>query len=121
MGQASVVAVAVSGPFAEAPFLAIVMLLGVMLCSLLCVMAALLHGGETLQRSSVMLISQVYLVLTALLQLSVAGDRIVAQVAGVLVFALGVAPGFFRKNNFRAARYCIAVGSVVAACAILLF
>ena len=121
MGQASVVAGAVSGPFAEAPFLAIVMLLGVMLCSLLCVMAALLHGGETLQRSSVMLISQVYLVLTALLQLFVAGVRFVPHVAVFLVFALGVAPVFFHKNNLHSARYCIAVGSVVAACAILLF
>lgn len=121
MNQVYAVAVVASGPFAEAPFMGIVLLLGVVLCSLLCVAAALLHGGETLQRSSVMLISQIYLVLTALLQLSVAEDSIVAQVAGFLVFALGVAPVFFRKNNFRAARYCIAVGAVMAACAILLF
>lgn len=121
MNQANFVAFVATGPFAETPFLGIVLLLGVVLCSLLCVAAALLHEGETLQRSSVMLISQIYLVLTALLQLSVAGDSVVAQVAGFLVFALGIAPVFFRKNNFRAARYCIAVGAVVAACAILLF
>ena len=43
--------------------------------------------------------------LAALLQLYGAGSRIVGQVAGFLVLALGIAPIFFRKNNFRAARF----------------
>lgn len=121
MTQEFAVSVIATGAFAEHPMLGLAMVLGIVLCSLLCVMAALRNGGVYLERQSVLLLCQVYLVLAALLQLYGAGNSIVGQVAGFLVLALGIAPIFFRKNNFRAARYCIALGATIAACAELLF
>lgn len=121
MSQVFAVTVITTGAFAEHPILGLAMVLGIVLCSLLCVMAALRNGGVYLERQSILLLCQVYLVLAALLQLYGAGSRIVGQVAGFLVLALGIAPIFFRKNNFRAARYCIALGATIAACAELLF
>lgn len=102
-------------------WLGVVLLLGVLLCSLLCVAAGFYHGGEVLYRPVIMTVCQIYLVLVALLQVSGAGGAIISQVAGFVTAGFGVAPAFFRKNNFNAARYCIAVGGAVAACAILLF
>ena len=49
--------------------LGLAMVLGIVLCSLLCVMAALRNGGVYLERQSILLLCQVYLVLAALLQL----------------------------------------------------
>lgn len=108
-------------PLAEYWVLGILMIVGIVLCSLLFVIAALLHGGEVMERRGAMLSGQTYLVLTAMMQLSLAEDRLLAQVAGFLVFALGIASIILRKNNFRAARYCIALGATVAACGVLLF
>lgn len=50
--------------------------LGILLCSLLCVAVAFRNGGELLQRQSIMLLCQLYLVLAGLLQVYSAGGRV---------------------------------------------
>ncbi len=119
MNQMYSIAVVTSGPLAEHPILLILLLVVIVVYSLLCVEAALLWEGEMLKHSGMMLTCQLYLVMTAFLQLSITGT-VASQVVGFLMFALGIASLFFRKNNFRAARYCIAAGATVAACGVLL-
>lgn len=95
--------------------------LGVMLCSLLCVFAALRNNGEILQKTALMLACQAYIMLTALMHLGTAPETIISQVMGFVTLALGIAPIIFKKSSFRGARYCIALGAMLAACTILLF
>lgn len=94
--------------------------LGILLCSLLCVAAAFRNGGEVLQRQPIMLLCQLYLVLVGMLQVSSAGGSVVAQTAGFVVMGIGIAPIFFHKVNFNAARYCIGFGATLAAVVVLL-
>ena len=68
MNQVFAVTVITTGAFAEHPILGLAMVLGIVLCSLLCVMVALRNGGVYLERQSILLLCQVYLVLAALLQ-----------------------------------------------------
>ena len=98
-----------------------VMVFGVVLCSLLCVVAALRNNGEVLQKTSLMLACQAYIMLTALMHLGTAPEIIISQVLGFVTLALGIAPIIFKKSSFRGARYCIALGALLAACTILLF
>lgn len=98
----------------------LLLLVGVLLCSLLCVVAAFRNQGEILQKPAALFLCQIYLVLAALLQVASAGSDIISQVAGFLVLALGIASIFFRRNSFDASRYCIAFGAALAACALLL-
>ena len=93
--------------------------LGILLCSLLCVAVAFRNGGELLQRQSIMLLCQLYLVLAGLLQVYSAGGRVLAQTAGFVLMGIGIAPIFFRKINFDAARYCIGFGATLAAVVVL--
>ncbi len=97
----------------------LLLVVGVTLCSLLCVAAALRNGGEVLERPVLLLLCQFYLVLVALMQLYAAGGAVMGQVAGFLIFGLAIGSIFFRKNNFRATRYCIALGATLAACVML--
>lgn len=117
------VAIAIRSEIAGVPVganIVLLLLVGILLCSLLCVVAAFRNRGEVLQQPVVMILCQFYLILAAFLQLFSAGSVIISQVAGFLVLALGIASIFFRKNNFDAARYCIAIGAALAACALLL-
>lgn len=98
----------------------LLLLVGVLLCSLLCVAAVFRNRGEILEKPVALFLCQIYLVLAALLQVASAGSNIISQVAGFLVLALGIASIFFRKSNFDAARYCIAFGAALAACALFL-
>lgn len=96
-----------------------VMVFGVVLCSLLCVFASLRNGGEVLQNTVPMLLCQFYLMVTALLYLTTAADGFLLQVTGFIIFTLGVAPAAMKKKSFQGARYCIALGATLAACAML--
>lgn len=42
-----------------------------------------------------------------------------AQTAGFVLMGIGIAPIFFRKINFDAARYCIGFGATLAAVVVL--
>jgi len=97
------------------------LLVGILLCSLLCLAVAFYNGGELLERQWVLLLCELYLVLAALVQLKSAGAAMIPQIMGFLVLALGILPVFFRKTNFDMARYSVALGATLAACALLLF
>lgn len=98
----------------------LLLLAGILLCSLLCVAAAFRNGGAVLQRQPIMLLCQIYLVLVGLLQVYSAGGSIVSQTAGFVVMGIGIAPTFFYRAYFDAARYCIGFGATIAAAVILL-
>lgn len=99
--------------------LSLLLVFGVVLCSLLCVFAALRNGGEVLQGMLPMLLCQFYLMVTAMLYLTAAADGFLSQVIGFMVFALGAAPSALKKKSFQGARYCIALGATLIACAML--
>ena len=52
----------------------LLLVVGVTLCSLLCVAAALRNGGEVLERPVLLLLCQFYLVLVAFMQLMLPGS-----------------------------------------------
>ncbi len=92
---------------------------GVVLCSLLCVFAALRNGGDVLQNMIPMLLCQFYLMVAALLYLTFMADGFFARTLGFVIFVLGAAPAALKKTSFQGARYCIALGATLAACAML--
>lgn len=94
--------------------------LGIVLWSLLCVLAALRNGGKALEKSLMMFACQFFLVMAAFFQFAVA-ENMISRMMGIVVFAIAVFSIFLRRENFQASRYCIAIGAVLATCAVLLF
>ena len=92
---------------------------GVVLCSLLCVFASLRNGGEILNDIVPLLLCQFYIMVAALFYLAVLADGFLPRTLGMIIFALGAAPLILRKNSFQGARYCIALGATLTACALL--
>lgn len=88
---------------------------GIMLCSVVCVMLALLKNGAALEKNIYLVFCQLYILSIALVQMNNAGRSVVAQVLGFVLFALGVAPMLLKKNSFQGARYCVAFGALLAA------
>lgn len=99
--------------------LVFIITLGIVLWSLLCVMAALRDGGKSLEKPLLLLACQFFLVMAAFFQIAVA-ENILSRLLGVAVFAIAVISIFLRRENFQDARYCIAGGAVLAVCAVLL-
>ena len=95
-------------------------MMGIVLWSLLCVMAALRNNGKALEKQLLMLACQFFLVVAALFQCAVA-ETVIAQVMGFVIFGLAIASIFFRREIFQGSRYCIALGAVLAAVSMLLF
>jgi len=94
--------------------------LGIVLWSLLCVMAALRNGGKSLEKTLLMFACQFFLVMASFFQIAIA-ETIISRLMGVAVFAAAIISIFMRRDNFQLSRYCIAVGAVLATCAVLLF
>lgn len=109
----------VFGVTAMGDSLSLLLIFGVVLCSLLCVFAALRNSGEVLQGMLPMLLCQFYLMVTAMIYLAAVADGFLPQVLGFVIFALGAAPSAMKKKSFQGARYCIALGATLAACAML--
>ena len=97
------------------------LMFGVMLCSLLCVFAALRNGGEVLESTPMMLLCQAFLLMAGMIQLAIGGSGFFSRVLAMVVFALGVAPIVIKKKSFQGARYCVAGGALLAALMLLLF
>lgn len=93
---------------------------GIVLWSLMCVMAALRNGGKSLEKPLLILSCQFFLVMAGLFQVAIA-ETMFSRLLGVVVFAIAIFSIFLRRENFQHARYCIAFGAVLAACAVLLF
>lgn len=100
--------------------LLLLLVFGIILCSLLCIFAALRNGGEILQNTSLMLLCQAFLLLAAMIQLGITENTLFSRVVAMIVFALGVAPIVLKKKSFQGARYCIAGGAFLAACMLFL-
>lgn len=94
--------------------------LGIVLWSLLCVMAALRNGGKSLEKPLMILACQFFLVMAALFQVAIA-ESMISRLMGVVVFTAAIISIFLRRDNFQLSRYCIAIGAVLATCAVLLF
>ena len=103
------------------PEAALVLTFGIMFCSILCAFAALRNQGEVLEKTVLLLACQAYIILTALLHLATSPATIPSQVMGMVTVALGVAPIILKKNTFQGARYCVALGALLAAVTMLLF
>lgn len=91
-----------------------------LVCSLFCAAAVLLGKGEALQRAGVMLLCQLYFVLTACFLLLLALVNPTVRMSSLLLLVLSVAALFFRKRNFQAVRCCVAVSAAMALGSILL-
>lgn len=113
---------AVSSPSAVhlSPSTVLLLLATVLICSLLCLMAAMRKGGEALKRPLPLLLCQIYIALCGFYCLGAAAGSLVRMVEGVLLLVLGFLPIFFCQRNFRIARCCIGMGAVLAAIAMLL-
>ncbi|MBQ2777147.1 MAG: hypothetical protein IJF50_06560 [Peptococcaceae bacterium] len=92
---------------------------GIVLCSLLCVFASLRNGGEILNNMIPMLLCQFYIMVAALLYLTVLADGFLPRTLGMIIFVLGAAPAALKKASFQGARYCIALGATLLACAMM--
>ena len=86
--------------------------LGIVLWSLLCVMAALRNGGKSLEKALLMFACQFFLVMASFFQIAIA-ETIISRLMGVAIFAAAIISIFMRRDNFQLARYCIAAGAVL--------
>jgi hypothetical protein len=93
---------------------------GIMLCSLLCVFASLRNRGEVLENTVPMLLCQFYIMVASLLYLAVLADGVMTRTLGMVALVLGAAPIVLKKSSFQGARYCIALGATLIACAMML-
>ncbi len=100
--------------------LVFIITLGIVLWSLLCVMAALRNGGKSLEKPLLILSCQFFLVMAGLFQVAIA-ETMISRLMGIVVFAISIFSIILRRENFQHARYCIAIGAALAACSILLF
>ena len=98
----------------------ILLALGVMMCSIVCVMLALLKNGSALEKTVYLVFCQLYILSVALIQINNAAGSIVGQVVGFMLLVLGIAPMILKKTSFQAARYCIALGALLAAMAMFI-
>lgn len=92
----------------------------VLVCSLLCAAAVLFRKGCVLQRAGVMVLCQLYFVLTACFLLLLGLNNPAALMSGLLLLLLTVAALCLRKRNFPISRCCVAVSAVMAVASILL-
>ena len=95
-----------------------ILAIGIMFCSLICVVGALRNEGKMFEKIYVMLFCQFYILSIAMIQLTTAMGSVVQQVIGFVLLALGVAPIVVKKASFQAARYCIVLGGLLAVVAI---
>lgn len=97
----------------------IMITLGIMLFSLVCVFAALRNGGDVMNNLPFMLLCQAYIMVTALFYLTMLADNVIMNTLGMVTFVLGAAPIVLKKTSFQGARYCIALGATLIACMML--
>lgn len=92
----------------------------VLVCSVVCAAVVLFRKGCVLQRAGVMVLCQLYFVLTACFLLLLGLNNPAALMSGLLLLLLTVAALCLRKRNFPMARCCVAVSAVMAVASILL-
>ena len=92
---------------------------GIVMSSLLCVFASLRNGGEVLENTIPMLLCQFYIMVASLLDLAVLADGVMTRTLGMVILVLGAAPAVLKKSSFQGARYCIALGATLTACAMM--
>ena len=56
----------------------------------------------------------------SLLYLAVLADGVMTRTVGMVALVLGAAPIVLKKSSFQGARYCIALGATLNACAMML-
>ena len=101
--------------FGEQAAMLPIVAIGIMICSLLCILGALRENGKMFENTYIMLFCQFYLLSIAMIQLTNATGSVVHQVIGFVLLALGVVPIVLKKASFQGARYCLALGGVVTA------
>jgi hypothetical protein len=67
-----------------------------------------------------MLLCQFYIMVASLLYLAVLADGVMTRTLGMVALVLGAAPVVLKKSSFQGARYCIALGATLIACAMML-
>lgn len=92
----------------------------VLVCSVVCAAAVLFRKGCVLQWAGVMVLCQLYFVLTACFLLLLGLNNPAALLSGLLLLLLSAAAIVFRKRNFLIARCCVAVNAALAVASILL-
>ena len=94
--------------------------LGIVLWSLLCVMAAMQNGGKVLEKLFMMVACQMFLIMAGLFIFAAAGS-IVSRMIGMAIFVIAIISTIMRRENFMYARYCIVIGALLATSTLLLF
>ena len=92
----------------------------VLVCSVVCAAVVLFRKGCSLQKIGVMVLCQLYFVLTACFLLLLGLNNPAALMSGLLLLLLTVAALCLRKRNFPISRCCVAVSAVMAVASILL-
>ena len=94
--------------------------IGIVLWSLLCVMAAMRNDGKVLKNLAMMLACQFFLVMVGLFIITVT-ETILFRMIGMAIFAIAIISTIMRRENFQNARYCIVIGALLATFTLLLF
>lgn len=92
----------------------------VLVCSVVCAAVVLFRKGCVLQRAGVMVLCQLYFVLTACFLLLLGLNNPAALMSGLLLLLLTLAALCLRKRNFPISRCCVAVNAALAVASILL-
>ena len=92
---------------------------GIVIWSLLSVVAAMRNNGDMLKNFAMMLACQFYLIMAGLVIFAATGG-ILPRMVGMAIVVVAIISSIMRKNNFLYARYCIVIGALLAAFALLL-
>lgn len=93
---------------------------GIVLWSLLCVMAAMRNNGDALNNIVMLLACQFFLAIVGLFILTIA-QTVLFRMIGMAICAIAIIATIMRRDNFRNTRYCIVAGALLATGSLLLF